>query len=62
MGQIHDNLIFDCKPSEKKEVMELSNYIVLTQIRKDWKWVTIPLEIEFSESKVDGNWCEMEDL
>jgi len=62
MGQIHDNLIFDCKPSEKKEIMELSNYIVSTQIRKDWKWVTVPLEIEFSESKVDGNWCEMEDL
>ena len=62
IGQIHDNLIFDCVPSEKKEVMELSNYIVSTQIRKDWKWITVPLEVEWAESKVDGNWCEMEDI
>ena len=56
IGQIHDCCLFDCVPSEKEEVKELSIEIATKKIRKDWKWLDVPLILEFSSTKIDEPW------
>jgi hypothetical protein len=56
IGEIHDNLLFDCVPEEKEEIKKISTYIATEQIRKDWPWLIVPLELEWEETGVDQSW------
>ena len=56
IGQIHDNLVFDCDPSEKEEVMLLSTEIAIKQIREDWKWIIVPLVVSWEGTEIDQSW------
>jgi DNA polymerase I-like protein with 3'-5' exonuclease and polymerase domains len=62
IGQIHDCCIFDCVPSEKKDVKELSTEIATQKIRKDWKWLNVPLILEWEETKVDESWYSKKEI
>jgi len=56
IGQIHDNLLFDCDPKEKEEIMLLSTEIATKKIREDWKWLTAPLIISWEGTEIDQSW------
>lgn len=60
INQIHDNLITDCCPDEKEEFMLFSEQIATQQIRKDWKWIIVPLIIAWEETDVDCSWYTQE--
>ena len=56
IAQIHDNVVFDCYPPEKKAVKEISEYYAVEKLKKDWKWIITPLEISWEETKVNSSW------
>jgi len=59
MGQIHDSVIVSVHPDEEPYI----DYIMWNEgckkIVEDWKWITVPLQIEKSVSPVDGSWAEI---
>jgi len=62
MGQIHDSMILGIHPEEKEEVFEIVKYIMEIKIRKLWKWIIVPLEIEGELTPVNGSWYEKEEI
>jgi hypothetical protein len=60
--QIHDCCLFDCVPSEKEIIKQISIEIATKKIREDWKWITVPLILEFEETKVDESWYAKKEI
>lgn len=59
LGQIHDAIIPDIDPNEEKEVDRMIWNYGTQQIREDWDWLVVPLNIDKSVSDVDGAWSKM---
>ncbi len=59
MGQIHDSGLEDLVPEEQDHVIKTIKYIGTKKIREVHPFITVPLSIEFKESKIDGNWFDM---
>lgn len=59
IGQIHDSIIFDIVPDELVAIHCMVQQIMCDEIRKEWEWIIVPLQIETMISEVDGNWFEM---
>ena len=57
-GTIHDSIVFDVYESELQEVLKNTRHVMTEAIRKEWDWITVPLDVEFEASPVDGNWWE----
>jgi len=62
IGQIHDATVPDILPEEEEEFDYLIWLYGTQKIREYWDWLIVPLGIEKSISKVDGNWSEMEEV
>jgi DNA polymerase I len=58
IGQIHDSIVADVPEQELNDFLELAHYVMCVWLRKIWKWIVVPLEIEAEASEVDGNWFE----
>jgi len=56
IGQIHDNLVFDCDPSEKEDLKEMATKIATVQIREDWDWIIVPLMVSWEGTLQDSSW------
>lgn len=61
-GTIHDSILFDAHPDEAQEVMEKAKQVMTVEIRKVWKWIIVPLDVEFEASPVDGSWWEKKEV
>jgi DNA polymerase I-like protein with 3'-5' exonuclease and polymerase domains len=61
IGQIHDSLIGDIHPDELEACNAIIKECGITLIKKRWKWVVTPLEIEWAATPVDGHWNELEE-
>lgn len=57
IGQIHDELVFDADPNEKDDLLEMVRRIACIWLRKQWKWIIVPMEIEANIFDVDANWA-----
>jgi DNA polymerase-1 len=58
IGQIHDEILEDIDPSEEKDVVELTRYIMCDKIREEHDWIIVPLHIESEYTDIDGNWYD----
>lgn len=56
IAQIHDNGIIDCCPDEHDEVKALCTQISTLDIRDHFKWINVPLEIEWESGGIDESW------
>lgn len=59
IGQIHDSMIGDIRPDELSDYWQLVEEIVTIRLRKHYKWLEVPLEIEYEISPsrdVGGTW------
>ncbi len=56
IAQIHDNGIIDCCPDEQKEVKEICTQIATKDIRDHFKWINVPLEVEWESGKINESW------
>lgn len=58
--QIYDSMLIDCPESEVSDVVNIVRKFGLQEIRKHWRWISVPLSISFEICK--RNWFEKEKL
>lgn len=58
IGQIHDELTTDEPDDEWQKNQKEVPRIMAEDIREEWKWLIIPLEVETEATPVGGNWFE----
>ena len=46
VGQIHDSIVSDCHKKEVNDYLDMMEELMTKTIRKYWKWIIVPLEIE----------------
>ena len=56
IGQIHDSIVLDLVPGEKKDVLSAVKKIMTQYIRDRYSWIIVPLEVEFEVTGVDQSW------
>jgi DNA polymerase I-like protein with 3'-5' exonuclease and polymerase domains len=59
IGEIHDAMILNVHPSEEDWIAKWIYEYGTVKVREHWPWITAPLQIEWSESAIDGSWAEM---
>lgn len=59
IGQIHDAIIFDVYPPELEDVKKLATDVMTRQLPDNWDWITVPLEVEFDEGKINESWDKL---
>ena len=60
IGQIHDSVLLNILPSEE----DLVHKIVqdgLYKLKEEWKWIIVPLTLEYEQTPVNGNWAQLEE-
>jgi DNA polymerase I-like protein with 3'-5' exonuclease and polymerase domains len=60
IGQIHDSEIICANPDEILYLQEKINKIATEDLPNAWKWINVPLVIEFEKYKINGTWAEKE--
>ncbi len=60
--QVHDELVFDVIPDEMEVLGPMVRKVMTKDIRKHWKWINVPLDIDAKISEVDGNWYDMKEV
>ena len=58
IGQIHDSLVFDAVPGELKGLVRRARKIMCEDIKRDFPWLIVPLQVEIEITPVDGSWYE----
>jgi DNA polymerase I-like protein with 3'-5' exonuclease and polymerase domains len=58
IGEIHDSLLFDFIPEERDYVLCNAKRIMTQEIRKQFPWIIVPLEVEAEVAPVDCPWSE----
>lgn len=56
VGEIHDEMIWDLDPSEEKDVIEQSVYVMKGAIRERFEWINVPMLPEVSITGIDESW------
>lgn len=54
--QIHDSIVGDVAISELKEYLDLVRWVMTEEIRKDFRWLIVPLDIENEICPPSGTW------
>ena len=62
IGQIHDSKIPSVEPDEERYIDKIVWYYGTQEIRNEWDWIIVPLEIEKSGAEIDRPWSEMQEL
>ena len=60
VGQIHDSIISDVYRKELQNYLEICRQVMVVDIKKHWKWIITPIDIEAEVSPLGGNWHEKE--
>ena len=60
IGQIHDDMVMDIFLKEKDDVLQKAKEIMCVDIKKEWKWIITPLEIEAEFSRT--NWYDKKEI
>lgn len=56
IGQIHDSIVADVHTTELPKYLQRVNEVMTQDIRREWKWIIIPLEIEAEACKEGETW------
>jgi len=62
IGQIHDSIVGDVTVGELHQYIDLAEQIMTVDIRKDWKWIIVPLGIEAEASAEGGDFSTLEEV
>jgi DNA polymerase-1 len=60
VGQIHDEITLDVFEEEMDVVLSRAKEIMCEEIRREWPWIVVPLDVESSFAPVDQSWHEKE--
>jgi hypothetical protein len=56
VGQIHDSLLGDTPVDELRDYLEIVEHVVKVMLPKHFRWIEVPLEVEFELSGPDSSW------
>jgi len=56
LGQIHDAIVGDVNGEETAAYIQTMNRIMTIDIRKEFSWIIVPLEIEIEMTDIDCAW------
>jgi DNA polymerase-1 len=56
VGQIHDSIVADVHEDELQDYLAMTRQIMLKDIRREWPWIIVPLEVE--QEVAETNWFE----
>lgn len=62
VGQIHDSLIGDVRIDELKQYLEIVEQVTTVDLRKAYRWLIVPLEVEYEIAPVRGNWFQKQEV
>lgn len=62
IGQIHDSIVFDMDLKEFDDLKIVIRNIMCNNIRKEWKWLIVPLDIKAEKTEVDGSWYTKKEI
>ncbi len=62
IGQIHDSILFDLDPREIDHVIPIIQRVMTQDIRQEWVWITVPLEVEMDICDIDAPWSEKKEF
>lgn len=54
--QIHDEIVWNLRPDEEKEVIKKMRYIMERKIRAEYDFLIVPLVAEIEITDIDGSW------
>lgn len=57
IGQIHDSMVLDAHPKEVDTLMQMIKEIACIWLRKKWKWIIVPMEIEANIFEPNTHWA-----
>lgn len=58
IGQIHDSIVADVPPEELHDFLAMCNRVMTVDIKKEWKFIITPLEVEADYTEIDEPWSE----
>jgi len=56
VGQIHDSIVADVPAVELAEFIRLARDIMTRRLRRVWKWIAVPLEVEVEVAPEGASW------
>jgi len=62
VGQIHDSIVADVPDEELGDYLALAKKVMTVDLKKAWKWICVPIEIEAEVTPVDGNWYQKKEV
>jgi len=62
VGQIHDSLVSDVRTSELRDFLEIVEKVTTVDLKETWKWITVPLEIEYEIAPEGANWFQKKEI
>jgi DNA polymerase-1 len=62
VGQIHDSIVLDIDPVEEKLLIPKIRQITCDDIREYWKWIIVPLTVDFELTKINEPWSKKEEI
>ena len=62
VGQIHDAIILDVHPKELKHVLKVIKRVTCKDLPDAWRWINVPLDVEFELCDVDTSWADKKEL
>lgn len=62
IGQIHDSILFDLCPEEEAHVMKTIYKVATQDIRKEFDWIIVPLDVEFELSDINKSWATKKEV
>jgi len=62
LGQIHDSIVFSFHPKELQTVLRKARQIMCHDIRKHWKWINVPMNIDVEVAPIGESWNEKESI
>jgi DNA polymerase-1 len=58
IGQIHDSIVGDVPNGELRDYIQLLQEVMVDKLRKHWKWIIVPLTVEFEVAPKGKSWFE----
>ncbi len=59
IGQIHDSIVLDIYPPERDRIVQEIKEITTVRLLYYWRWIIVPLQIDFELCNVDESWAYM---
>lgn len=60
IGQIHDSLLSDVAKGELKDYTEIAHKIMTVDLKKHWRWIIVPMEVDCEVAPCGRSWLEKE--